>query len=151
MRLIKRAYVDLESKKKEAQHALEKLQQTFTSPEECPSGSLHLIKYTLRGVCPTPYQTYILVPNGDQTSEAPEQWWLCSWNTQPSNWGDMYGVCETVKTSDTEALRAAQPCGDTVLLIYANDRALEGPDLPLPEPLEVCVPLSPFDHHSHLL
>ncbi|KAF8244775.1 hypothetical protein K440DRAFT_588153 [Wilcoxina mikolae CBS 423.85] len=140
LRKLEKNLSNLERQKQEAQDILQKLQRTFTSPDECTPNSLPLTKYSLRGVCTSPSKTYVLLPNKDEhcgPEDAPEQWWQFSWIAQ-STWGTetQYGTHETVKVTEEEVLLAAKTEGDTVLMVYANDNAFQGGDPSLPEPLK---------------
>jgi hypothetical protein len=114
-----------------------------------------LTKYSLRGVCPSPSKTYVLLPNNGEhrgPEDPTEQWWRFLWTAQ-SNWGNEteYGTHETVKVTEEEVLLTAKTEGDTVLLVYANDKAFQGGDPSLSEPLKVCLSTSHFKFMKQVL
>lgn len=131
------------------------LTEPSPSPDENPQLSYHL-----QGVCTLPHVTYVRrrrASDSDSKADDGWQWWRISFSTDdakrrqaerstnesdrsdyvaPQN-ADVVGYTAH-KVREIEVLRAARMESRTVLLVYANSRALSVPESPLPKPLQVC-------------
>lgn len=103
-----------------------------------------LTKYTLRGVCPYPSLTYVLLPVEEPenllVTMFGEQWWKLEWHVtkELNSWGETnFGSYMVDKVEEEEVLAAARTLGENVLLVYANDAAFNVGEQGLPEPLKV--------------
>lgn len=127
--------------------------------EASSSGELPHHKYTLRGVCTEPHVTYVLKrrvsegsTNGCATSADDEyQWWRISFSTDDAknrqagtssegdaalHNSDVIGYTAR-KVREIEVLRAAREESKNVLLVYANNNAMNVPEEPAPSQLQV--------------
>ncbi|KAA8910919.1 hypothetical protein FN846DRAFT_937502 [Sphaerosporella brunnea] len=155
LRKVEKKISRLERQKVEALQELEKLRRLYTTPDEpVPDDLPPLTGYSLRGVVTNPSTIYVLARNQPKTEQADkaslpsEQWWCCQWNVQKNTsrpgwdnsnvWDDNSASCKTIKVTEEEVLLAAKTQGDTVLVVYANEKAFQG-DPSLPEPLKVFV------------
>ncbi|BCS12273.1 hypothetical protein ALUC_50319A [Aspergillus luchuensis] len=152
---------ELETKKQDAMESLRSYSKILT--EASSSGELPHHKYTLRGVCTEPHVTYVLkrrVPegstNGCTTSADDEyQWWRISFSTDDAknrqagtssegdaalHNSDVIGYTAR-KVREIEVLRAAREESKNVLLVYANNNAMNVPEEPAPSQLQKFVHL----------
>ncbi|KGM91596.1 uncharacterized protein PADG_12276 [Paracoccidioides brasiliensis Pb18] len=157
----------LEERKYEALAALRRYSKELTTPSDDPTKPPHN-KYTLRGVCTLPHVTYVLrrckklVDDTDEstsTNPTPDawQWWRISFSVDdakarhaeatqtpirprvplPTN-ADVAGY--TVRpVREIEVLRAAKDESRSVILVYANENAVNFKERPLPPELQAFV------------
>ncbi|GLA24416.1 hypothetical protein AnigIFM63326_000463 [Aspergillus niger] len=147
---------ELETKKQDAMESLRGYSKILT--EASSSGELPHHKYTLRGVCTEPHVTYVLKrrvsdgsTNGCATSTEDEyQWWRISFSTDDAknrqagtnsegdaalHNSDVIGYTAR-KVREIEVLRAAREESKNVLLVYANNNAMNVPEEPAPSQLQ---------------
>lgn len=101
---------------REVQASLRKLRRAYTSPEE---SDRPLTKYGLCGIVTESPDAYL------RTSMA---WWHFSWSrTSPSSgWSDTpHAVLEVKNVSEDQVLVAAKDANERLLLVYADENALE--------------------------
>ncbi|KAI9036483.1 uncharacterized protein KD926_001764 [Aspergillus affinis] len=145
---------ELESRKEEALATLRSYSKILTEPSASP-GEPPNHRYTLRGVCTEPHVTYVLRRQDTGASEESEtdsewQWWRISFSIEDakarraesnaggnatSNNADVVGYTAR-KVREIEVLKAAREESKTVLLVYAQDSALNVQNEPPPPPLQ---------------
>ncbi|KAK1144513.1 hypothetical protein N8T08_005386 [Aspergillus melleus] len=145
---------ELESRKEEALATLRGYSKTLTEPSASP-GEPPNHRYMLRGVCTEPHVTYVLRRQDTGALEESEtdsewQWWRISFSIEDakagraepnaggnatSNSADVVGYTAR-KVREVEVLKAAREESKTVLLVYAQDSALNVPNEPAPPPLQ---------------
>lgn len=151
--LISSIYIALAKKKEEAQETLVKLGSSLTSPEDLDPSLPPLTRYTLRGISPESSTTFVLrspdseegqVSAGSPAGSTGEQWWCINWTPRApaTGWETTPTLnYEVKKVTEEKVMHAIKTTGEgTVLLVYANDEALnlgEGIDTSLPAPLQV--------------
>ncbi|KAJ6107864.1 hypothetical protein N7523_009187 [Penicillium sp. IBT 18751x] len=140
---------ELEERKHAAHEIMRNYSKTLTEPSPNP-GEPPLHKYTLRGVCTQPHVTYVLRASETATSgdlmdidgrnDSASQWWRISFSVEDgkarqamkreaqgthsaSQNGDVVGYTAQ-KVREVEVLRAAREEYRSVLLVYANDNAV---------------------------
>ncbi|KAI5790188.1 hypothetical protein EDC01DRAFT_657928 [Geopyxis carbonaria] len=120
----------------EAQESLQKLRYKYTSSNEIPD-SLTMTRYSLRGVLLNSAETYILCPNEtseddvgmEDSGDLSEQWWRITWEKSSD-------TSAPHRVSPDEVLSAVRTGGDRIILIYANEKALQTKPAPLSGPLQ---------------
>ena len=156
---------ELEYTKTKALEILKNDSNFLTEPSPSPGEGPQCL-YMLQGVCTQPHVTYIRRRRvsgdpGSTTDSDPKvngdwQWWRISFSTDdakarqaersanesdkpeyaaPQN-ADVAGYTAH-KVREIEVLQAARNESKTVLLVYANSRALNFPESPLPKSLQV--------------
>lgn len=98
-----------------------------------------MTKYSLRGVLVNSAETYMLCPkvmSGENVEmedlgDLNEQWWHVTWEKSSD-------TSAPRKVSPDDVLSALRTGGDLIILIYANEKALESKPTPLSDPLKVC-------------
>lgn len=153
----------METEKQAARESLREKSKILTESAVSSDDPPHF-KYTLRGFCTAPHITYIL--RKDPPAEADEdliemedkkpsewQWWRISFSTddaktqqaaKPENRRDKSSKANNadiigytaIKVREIEALRAARE-SRSLLLVYANNNAVEFPFSPAEPPLQV--------------
>ncbi|EED17601.1 conserved hypothetical protein [Talaromyces stipitatus ATCC 10500] len=160
--LIKDKLSELEAEKQAARDTLRNHSKILTESAVSSDDPPHY-KYTLRGLCTAPHITYILrkdsPPRADEDliemeDKKPEEWhwWRISFSTDDAktqqaakpenkrimnsktNNADVIGYT-AVKVREIEVLRAARE-SRSVLLVYANNNAVEFPYEPPPPALQ---------------
>jgi hypothetical protein len=150
---------ELEDRKQTALEAMRSYSKSLTEPSQAP-GEPPLHKYTLRGVCTEPHVTYVLragdtTTSGDIDNEnvGATQWWRISFSTEDgrtrqaakreaqgnqsaSSNGDVVGYTAH-RVREVEVLRAAREEYRSVLLVYANDNAVNAKVEAAPHSLRV--------------
>lgn len=153
---------ELEERKHAAHDTMRSYSRALTEPSPNP-GEPPLRKYTLRGVCTQPHVTYVLRSSDaaksgdlmdiDDRNDGASQWWRISFSaedgkarqaakrephsTQPASQdGDVVGYTAH-RVREVEVLRAAREEYRSVLLVYANDNAVNAKVEAAPHALRV--------------
>lgn len=140
---------ELEEKKQTALETMRSYSKELTEPSQT-AGEPPLHRYTLRGVCTKPHVTYVLRASDaaksgdlmdiDDKQDSASQWWRISFSTEDgktrqaakreaqgnhsaSQEGDVVGYTAH-RVREVEVLRAAREEWRSVLLVYANDNAV---------------------------
>ncbi|KAJ5149250.1 hypothetical protein N7448_000828 [Penicillium atrosanguineum] len=140
---------ELDERKHVAHETMRSYSRALTEPSPTP-GEPPLRKYTLRGVCTQPHVTYVLRANDaaksgdlmdiDDRNDGASQWWRISFSAEDgkarqaakreaqgtqsaSQNGDVVGYTAH-RVREVEVLRAAREEYRSVLLVYANDNAV---------------------------
>ncbi|CUS10949.1 unnamed protein product [Tuber aestivum] len=146
----------LARKKEEAYQTLVNLRSSLTSPEDLDPSLPPMTRYTLRGVSPESSTTFTLLQScdseegqasaGSSTGSPGEQWWCINWTPRApaTGWETTPTLnYEVKKVTEEKVMHAIKTTGEgTVLLVYANDEALnlgEEIDTSLPGPLQTFV------------
>ncbi|KAL4806179.1 hypothetical protein BDV18DRAFT_138934 [Aspergillus unguis] len=142
---------ELETRQQQALDTLKGYSRYLTEPSSSPTENpVH--KYTLRGVCTEPHVTYVLrrISPDEQTDTKPDeyQWWRLSFSvddakskqaqtgrTSAPRDADVIGYTAR-KVREVEVLRAAREESKNVLLVYANENAMNYKDGETPDALK---------------
>ncbi|KAL2844776.1 hypothetical protein BJY01DRAFT_186202 [Aspergillus pseudoustus] len=145
---------ELEELKQQALESLRGSSKFLTEPPESP-GEPPVHKYTLRGVCTEPHVTYILrhrIPDPETPPSDDYDWWRISFSvddakTRQAETGgassapkdaDVVGYTAR-KVREVEVLRAAREESKNVLLVYADNNAVNFKEEPVPPTLQAFV------------
>lgn len=156
-------FAELEAEKQSARDTLREQSKILTESDISSDDPPHY-RYTLRGFCTAPHITYVLRKDAPNPSEEdliemedkePQEWhwWRMSFSTDDAktqqaakpenrrirsseiNNADVIGYT-AIKVREIEALRAARE-SRSLLLVYANNNAVEFAHHPAQQPLQV--------------
>lgn len=120
-----------------ARQKLREISQLYTESADDPKDPPNH-KYTLRGVSTTAQTTYVLEktkPEADDdmlSTEAKDwQWWKLEYISNDAK------PVVTTKVTEADVLEAARTESRSVILVYANERAISCPPTNLPPQLHV--------------